>query len=60
MNLEHLHAKEAKAWTSQALGFDNCHDDFLLESKDDVNDNLKRILPLKASQIEEPNNHGMN
>jgi hypothetical protein len=30
------------------------------ESKDNVDDNPKRILPLEVNRIEELSNHGMN
>jgi hypothetical protein len=64
LSLEHLHTGEARTHNFQFLGFNDCCDDSLFEnemneSKDNVDYNPKRILPLEANQIEKLNNHGM-
>ncbi len=65
LSLEHLHTGETRTHNFQFLGSnDYCDDsifeDEMSESKDNVNDNPKRILPLEVNQIEELSNHGMN
>jgi hypothetical protein len=65
LSLENLHMKEVKTHSFQFFGFNDCCDDFLSEdemneSKNNANDNPKRILPLEVDLIEELSNHGMN
>ncbi len=67
MSLEQLCTIEGSSWdfASIVIDFANCVNDYLFkedlsESKEIVDDNIDKILPMEEIIIENLNNHGMN